>query len=600
MMYLDCSDFQLLFPIALHSLTLSLNFFRFISHLQPEFARVISGEEEGVFGWLTVNYLASRRTLFWNETKERSEHTVGALDLGGASMQATFRPLKTQTLLANQYPLFLAYTRNSLYTECFWYYGKDSALWRVHNVLFMSSYPELVDAKARASAFSTGWKLAVASTASRNHRKHVGHPQLLENLPLPTPEIHTPSPSMPPLKLPFKTTVMGAVGAAATTPATTAATTTAVASVTQESVTGASTASSQDNGQVVDASEAGKITSGLTAITASLGKKGAKVVHGIREKQPSHATSPASRSSSGKEGDVVDDPVFRSPCLPRGFEARFEGPGGALAVVEGDADWEQCYELAKHIVETRLTGPCLSNYNSSSSHSMRSALPVAARTNPSTSSQWPGECTSFFGLYKPDFSDRTFYSFSGFSYFVKFAGLSSTASLQEVADAGRHICSMDWNTLLQTYPTANKYYLRSYCWLSIYAVALLHEGFGFPMQNSRLLWTNSILNTDVTYALGAMLYDVNLLPWELGPNVLAQTHADTASNYFWAFVVTFVLLVASLYMQWRANSPKRRPPGEDLGSASGGENARRSGSVNNSNDAGAPLLASYGALSEYR
>lgn len=50
-------------------------------------ARVISGDEEGIFGWLTVNYLLGHL-----------EHggpfpTVGALDLGGASTQITFVPL---------------------------------------------------------------------------------------------------------------------------------------------------------------------------------------------------------------------------------------------------------------------------------------------------------------------------------------------------------------------------------------------------------------------------------------------------------------------------------------------------------------------------
>lgn len=50
---------------------------------QDKWARVISGEEEGVFGWITVNYLAS--TLV-----PQGGTTLGALDLGGASTQITF------------------------------------------------------------------------------------------------------------------------------------------------------------------------------------------------------------------------------------------------------------------------------------------------------------------------------------------------------------------------------------------------------------------------------------------------------------------------------------------------------------------------------
>ena len=50
-------------------------------------ARVIGGEEEGVYGWLTVNYLLGH-------LEHRGPFpTVGALDLGGASSQITFVPL---------------------------------------------------------------------------------------------------------------------------------------------------------------------------------------------------------------------------------------------------------------------------------------------------------------------------------------------------------------------------------------------------------------------------------------------------------------------------------------------------------------------------
>ncbi len=59
----------------------------------------------------------------------------------------------------------------------------------------------------------------------------------------------------------------------------------------------------------------------------------------------------------------------------------------------------------------------------------------------------------------------------------------------------------------------HRYYLRSYCWLSVYAVALLHEGFGFPLHGRSLRWTQKMAGTDVTYALGAALYELNKLPW---------------------------------------------------------------------------------------
>lgn len=57
--------------------------FRF---LDPSWARVISGVDEGVYGWMTANYL-----LDTFSAKDPSK-TVGALDLGGASTQITFAP----------------------------------------------------------------------------------------------------------------------------------------------------------------------------------------------------------------------------------------------------------------------------------------------------------------------------------------------------------------------------------------------------------------------------------------------------------------------------------------------------------------------------
>ena len=54
--------------------------------------KVISGEMEGVFGWLAVNYL--RGSLISNSTYEEIS-TVGFLDMGGASAQIAFEPTKS-------------------------------------------------------------------------------------------------------------------------------------------------------------------------------------------------------------------------------------------------------------------------------------------------------------------------------------------------------------------------------------------------------------------------------------------------------------------------------------------------------------------------
>lgn len=85
-------------------------------------ARILSGQEEGAFGWVTVNYLDDRL--------KQGFETTGALDLGGASTQISFvsdsydgseSPSNSVTfrLYGNDY---------NLYTNSFLCYGKDQVL----------------------------------------------------------------------------------------------------------------------------------------------------------------------------------------------------------------------------------------------------------------------------------------------------------------------------------------------------------------------------------------------------------------------------------------------------------------------------------------
>ncbi|KAF7667142.1 hypothetical protein LDENG_00077010 [Lucifuga dentata] len=85
-------------------------------------ARILSGQEEGAFGWVTVNYLDDRL--------KQGLETTGALDLGGASTQISFvsdnydgseSPSNSVTfrLYGNDY---------NLYTHSFLCYGKDQVL----------------------------------------------------------------------------------------------------------------------------------------------------------------------------------------------------------------------------------------------------------------------------------------------------------------------------------------------------------------------------------------------------------------------------------------------------------------------------------------
>lgn len=85
-------------------------------------ARILSGQEEGAFGWVTVNYLDDRLS--------QGLETTGALDLGGASTQISFI---SDTFDGSESPsnsvAFRLYGNDyNLYTHSFLCYGKDQVL----------------------------------------------------------------------------------------------------------------------------------------------------------------------------------------------------------------------------------------------------------------------------------------------------------------------------------------------------------------------------------------------------------------------------------------------------------------------------------------
>lgn len=85
-------------------------------------ARILSGQEEGAFGWVTVNYLDNRL--------KQGLLTTGALDLGGASTQISFISdnFDGSESLSNSVNFRLYGNDYNLYTHSFLCYGKDQVL----------------------------------------------------------------------------------------------------------------------------------------------------------------------------------------------------------------------------------------------------------------------------------------------------------------------------------------------------------------------------------------------------------------------------------------------------------------------------------------
>lgn len=97
-------------------------------------SRVISGAEEGLFGWITVNYVLGHLGHGGRFP------TVGALDLGGASAQITFQPLDYPERL--DHVITLGANTYHLYTRSYLGLGQDEARARVASpACFLVGFP---------------------------------------------------------------------------------------------------------------------------------------------------------------------------------------------------------------------------------------------------------------------------------------------------------------------------------------------------------------------------------------------------------------------------------------------------------------------------
>lgn len=99
--------------------------FRFDSQY---WARTVSGEEEAVHAWLTVN--AIKGTF----RSDNTEDTWGALDMGGASTQIVFIP-KDISIIQNYFPLHVSYLHIHLYSHSFLEFGYRDANMRLVRLL---------------------------------------------------------------------------------------------------------------------------------------------------------------------------------------------------------------------------------------------------------------------------------------------------------------------------------------------------------------------------------------------------------------------------------------------------------------------------------
>ncbi|XP_071622184.1 ectonucleoside triphosphate diphosphohydrolase 8-like [Heliangelus exortis] len=132
-------------------------------------ARILTGEEEGAYGWITINYLLDSFTKYspkahtWVHPEAAS--ILGALDLGGASTQISFVP-EGSVRNWSETSTFTLYGYNyNIYTQSYLCYGQNEILKRLAKELIVEAafssrvehpcYPKDFKETISLSSFST-------------------------------------------------------------------------------------------------------------------------------------------------------------------------------------------------------------------------------------------------------------------------------------------------------------------------------------------------------------------------------------------------------------------------------------------------------------
>ena len=127
-----------------------------------------------------------------------------------------------------------------------------------------------------------------------------------------------------------------------------------------------------------------------------------------------------------------------------------------------------------------------------------------------------GDC-SFAGIYQPKLPPQSdsFGEFIAFSNYVRiwdFLNLPERSSIAELEHATKDACNLSKNeTLSFNNGRIDEDEVEQYCFRSVYALNIL-RGYGFR-DNDHITAKNVINGHKVAWALGAMLYEINTLPW---------------------------------------------------------------------------------------
>ena len=164
-----------------------------------------------------------------------------------------------------------------------------------------------------------------------------------------------------------------------------------------------------------------------------------------------------------------------------------------------------------------------------------------------------GDC-SVGGIYQPQLPTQSdnfgeFLAFSNYYHVWKFLKLPHKATLHQLEDATRYACSLDRDALVE-YSKGTKVAddeLDSYCFRSAFVFNLLHIGYGFKMEDT-ITATKVLSGHKVGWALGAMLYEINTLPWTYRATETIEPTSDGVEVHVPWEGLYFLALLLSMFV----------------------------------------------------
>ena len=171
-----------------------------------------------------------------------------------------------------------------------------------------------------------------------------------------------------------------------------------------------------------------------------------------------------------------------------------------------------------------------------------------------------GTRCGFLGEYQPSAgSAGKLYAFSNFAYTWAFLGVDAAADIAEVRARAATICSYDMSELAEYNAglpvPSDPDYLTGYCFSAMYAVELLSTGYGFPETATPITVVTDVNGTEVSWALGSIIYQANALDWVLEPPtdddyLHSSECADKYARKFWTLVIGVPLLCVAVLAIW--------------------------------------------------